>query len=96
MPVKVFRSNKLYLPLLTTLILFGLFALYYFLYISSQHAYYNERAFRVLSVMSDKLTEKAGAIRDVLAASISDLPGPAARKEAPSEGNSRKRIAQIR
>src|SRR5256885_895991 len=77
-PVKsrsVFRSAKLYLPLLTSFILVGLFALYSFLYVSSQETYYHERAFRVLSELGDKVLEKIAVIQTVLAASLNPTIG---------------------
>ena len=67
----IFRSSKVYLPLLTSFVLVVLFSIYFFLYISSQEAYYNERAFRVLSDLRGKVLEKISIIQSVLAASTS-------------------------
>lgn len=47
----------------------ALFVLYYSFYVSSQQTYYNERAFRLLSVMGDSVTGRVERVRDVLAAS---------------------------
>ena len=65
----VFRSSKVYLPLLTSLALIVLFSLYFLLYVSSQEAYYNGRAFRVLATLGGKLDEKISIVRIVLTAS---------------------------
>ena len=68
-PASVFRSSKVYLPLLTSFGLIVLFSLYFLFYVSSQEAYYNGRAFRVLATLGRKLQEKISIVQAVLTAS---------------------------
>src|SRR5689334_21350416 len=49
--LKAIRSNKVYVPLTIILGAVGLFALYYFFYVSWQRSYASDRAFRLLSVV---------------------------------------------
>jgi hypothetical protein len=74
---KALRSKKLYWVVGTVVIALVLFTLYYSLYVSAQQAYYNERAFRLLSSMGDKFAADVEIAGNVLMAS-STYPDPAA------------------
>lgn len=69
--VKALRSHKLYVPLITVLGSVGLFLVYYFFYVAWQRSYANERAFRLLSVVSDQMVKRFDNLRNTLAASSS-------------------------
>jgi hypothetical protein len=66
---KALRSKKLYWVVGTIVIALVLFTLYYSLYVSAQQAYYNERAFRLLSSMGDKFALDVEIAGNVLTAS---------------------------
>src|SRR5882757_9052708 len=68
---KAMRSKKLYWVVGTLVVAAVLFTLYYSVYVSSQQAYYNERAFRLLSSMSDKFALQVKIADNVLRASAS-------------------------
>jgi hypothetical protein len=68
-PKKAARSNSFVIPLATVSGLLILFLIYVFWYVSAQDKYYNDRAFRVLSVLSDSFAGKVGTIQKVLGAS---------------------------
>lgn len=73
--LKVFRSNKIYVPLIVILGATGLFALYYFFYVTWQRSYASDRAFRLLSVVGDQLATKHANLRNIFAAAlVSDKP----------------------
>jgi hypothetical protein len=62
---------------------FGLaavFCAYSFLYVSSQEAYANERAFRLLSVIGDQLTKHFDNLKGVMAAALVYAPGDASHR----------------
>src|SRR5256886_11614318 len=52
-PKKPIRSNSFVIPLATVSGLLILFLIYVFWYVSAEDKYYNDRAFRVLSVLSE-------------------------------------------
>lgn len=64
------RSHKLYIPLATIFGLAAIFLAYSAIYVSSQEAYANERAFRLLSVVGDQLTKHFDNLRSVMAAAL--------------------------
>src|SRR5260370_15923489 len=66
--LKSLRSHKVYVPLITVLGSAWLFFLYYVFYVSGQHAYTDERAFRLLGVVSNQLAQRLGNLKDVIAA----------------------------
>ncbi|HZT32405.1 MAG TPA: hypothetical protein VFA33_21125 [Bryobacteraceae bacterium] len=65
---KVLRSHKIYVPLITILGSAFLFCLYYLFYVSGQRAYADERAFRLLSAVSDQLQQRLEKLDDLMAA----------------------------
>jgi hypothetical protein len=67
---RVLRSRKLYVPLITVAVSAGLFFIYYFFYVSSQRSYANDRAFRLLSVVSDQLAQRYENLKRVFAAAL--------------------------
>jgi hypothetical protein len=73
-----FRSNKLYVPLITILGSAGLFFVYSFFYVSWQRNYANERAFRLLSVVGDQLAKRFENLTSVLAAALVSSPDKSA------------------
>lgn len=91
----LFRSSKLYLPLLTTLGLVLLFAFYAFFYVSSQEAYYNEHAFRVLTQLGESFQENLQVIQNVLAASTSARYSAAKANAYVSEYLGKFEVAQV-
>jgi hypothetical protein len=66
---KNLRTRKLYWVLGTVVIALVLFTLYYSIYVAAQQAYYNERAFRLLSSMSDKFAQNVDIAGNILTAS---------------------------
>src|SRR5882757_7089838 len=68
---KTARSQRLYWVLGTVVGAAVLFTFYVSGYVSSQQAYYNERAFRLLSSMSDKFALHVRIADNVLRASAS-------------------------
>jgi hypothetical protein len=76
---KLARSNSFVIPLATASGLLILFLIYVFWYVSAEDKYYNDRAFRVLSVLSESFAVKVQAIGSVLGASTSADSGPAAQ-----------------
>ena len=68
--LKVLRSHKLYVPLITVAGAAGLFFIYYFFYVASQRSYANDRAFRLLSVVGDQLVTRFENLKSVLGASL--------------------------
>ena len=90
-PKKPVRSNSFVIPLATVSGLLILFLIYVFWYVSAEDKYYNDRAFRVLSVLSESFAGKVRTIESVLGASAAFdnravEPGPAStgQEEAPS------------
>jgi hypothetical protein len=67
-PWVTLRSNSTLIPVITVSILLVGFAVYAFWYVTGQESFYNDRAFRVLSVLDQKLTERLGGIRSLLGA----------------------------
>ena len=67
---KELRSHKIYVPLITVAVSAGLFFIYYFFYVSSQRSYANERAFQLLSVVSDQLAQRNDNLKRVFAAAL--------------------------
>ena len=67
---RALRSHKLYVPLITVAVSAGLFLIYYFFYVSSQRDYANDRAFRLLSVVSDQLAQRYENLKRVFAAAL--------------------------
>src|SRR5260370_14203489 len=76
--LKALRSHKFYVPLITVALSVGLFLFYYVLYVGSQRSYADERAFRLLSVVSDQMQTRFENIKNVLAASVVSDAGPEA------------------
>src|SRR5262249_30125578 len=70
---KALRSKRFYWAAGTIIIAAVLVTLYYSTYVSSQRAYYNERAFRLLSSMADKFSSRVRIAENVLKASASYL-----------------------
>jgi hypothetical protein len=68
-PKKAERSNSFVIPLATMSGLLILFLIYVFWYVSAEDKYYNDRAFRVLSVLSESFAGKVRTIESVLGAS---------------------------
>lgn len=68
---RALRSKRLYWVVGTIAVAAVLFTLYYSVYVSSQQAYYNERAFRLLSSMADKFALHVDIAENVLRASAS-------------------------
>lgn len=66
--LEVFRSKKFYWILGTLAVVGVSLSLYYMIYVASQQSYYNDRAFRLLSSMADKLNLDLEIVRNVLAA----------------------------
>src|SRR2546430_2620884 len=64
------RSHKIYVPLITAAGSAGLFFIYYFFYVASQRSYANDRAFRLLSVVSDQLAQRNENLKRVFAAAL--------------------------
>src|SRR5215813_3858336 len=67
---RALQSHKLYVPLITVALSAGLFLIYYFFYVSSQRRYADDRAFRLLSVVSDQLAQRDDNLKRVLAAAL--------------------------
>ncbi len=65
---QILRSKKIYTVAITVGVVVCLLILYYSLWVSSQEAYYNQRAFRLLSTMADRTSLNVGSVRDVFAA----------------------------
>src|SRR6266542_551914 len=65
---RALRFHKLYVPLITVAVSAGLFLIYYFFYVSSQRSYADDRAFRLLSVVSDQLAQRYDNLKRVFAA----------------------------
>src|SRR5882757_3625316 len=68
---KAARSKRFYWVLGTIVVAAVLFTFYYSVYVSSQQAYFNERAFRLLSSMADKFALHVRIADNVLRASAS-------------------------
>jgi hypothetical protein len=68
---KTVRSKRLYWGFGTAVVAAVLFTFYVSGYVSSQQTYYNERAFRLLSSMADKLALHVKNADNVLRASAS-------------------------
>jgi len=68
---KALRSKRLYWVLGTIVAVVVLFTVYYSVYVSAQQAYYTDRAFRLLSSMSDKFSLHVRIADNVLRASTS-------------------------
>lgn len=62
------RSHKVYVPLITVLGAASLFFLYYVFYVSWQRSYADERAFRLLSVVSDQLSQRFDHVERIMGA----------------------------
>jgi hypothetical protein len=77
---RVLRSHKVYVPLITVLGSMALFFIYYFFYVSWQRNYANDRAFRLLSVLSDQLEKRVENVQNVFAAAL--ISSAAAKNEA--------------
>src|SRR6266571_6435026 len=72
-PRLMLRSKGVLIPLVTFIILLICYGAYVFWYVSGQETYYNDRAFRVLSVLNQKLDYSIDVgIRDVLGASTAN------------------------
>ncbi len=82
-PRLMLRSKSVLIPLVTFIILLICYGAYVFWYVSGEETYYNDRAFRVLSVLNQRFGENIDGIRDVLGASTA-LP---TLKEKPNEKN---------
>jgi len=68
---KALRSKRLYWVLGTIVAVVVLFTVYYSVYVSAQQAYYTDRAFRLLSSMSDKFSPARADCRQRSQASTS-------------------------
>ena len=68
--LKALRSHRFYVPAITIAASAALFFVYYFFYVSWQRSYANERAFRLLDVVSDQLVKKLDNLKNVMAASL--------------------------
>jgi hypothetical protein len=66
---KLGRSNSIVIPIATVIGLALIFLVYVFWYVSGEDKYYNDRAFRVLTVLSDSYAGKIRAVENVLGAS---------------------------
>jgi len=76
-PKKLARSNSFVIPLATVSALVILFLVYVFWYVSAEDKYYDDRAFRVLTVLSNSFAGKVQTIGSVLGASAAfDNPAP--------------------
>ena len=78
-PRRKLSRVRYYLPLFTSAILVALFAVYYYFYVAGQTRYFDQRAFRLLSVMGDKVASEADGIHGALAASTALASAPEAR-----------------
>ena len=76
------RSNRWYVPLITIGVFVVLFAVYYFVYVSWQRNYANDRAFRLLSVVGDQLGKKFANLKSVFAAALVASSSPTALSPA--------------
>ncbi len=68
--LSAFRSHRLYVPAITTAVSAGLFFVYTCFYVAWQRNYANERAFRLLDVVSDQIAKRADNLKNVMAASL--------------------------
>src|SRR5258708_7472180 len=68
-PRMILRSKSVLIPLITFAVLLIIYAAYAFWYVSGQETYYNDRAFRILSVLNQRFDGSIEGIRDVLGAS---------------------------
>ena len=68
---KALRSKRLYWVIGTLIVAAVLFTVYFSVYVAAQQTYYNERAFRLLSSMSDKFGLQAQIAGNILKASSS-------------------------
>jgi len=68
---KALRSKRLYWVLGTLVVAAVLFTVYYSVYVAAQQTYYNERAFRLLSSLSDKFALQVQIAGNVLKAASS-------------------------
>src|SRR5215472_15100014 len=68
---KALRFKRFYWAAGTIIVAAVLVTFYYSTYVSSQQAYYNERAFRLLSSMADKFSSRVRIAENVLKASAS-------------------------
>jgi hypothetical protein len=81
---RLLRSNSFIIPLLTSCGLAAFFLVYIFWYVSAEEKYYNDRAFRVLAVLSGSFERRISTIDSVLGASTAyDRSGP--RQTRPTE-----------
>jgi hypothetical protein len=68
---RALRSKRLYWVIGTLIVAAVLFTVYYSVYVSAQQTYYNQRAFRLLSSLSDKFGLQVQMAGNVLKASTS-------------------------
>jgi hypothetical protein len=84
---RLLRSNSFIIPLLTSCGLLVFFLLYIFWYVSAEEKYYNDRAFRVLAVLSGAFERRITTIGSVLGASTA-YDGSQPRQTRPREHSS--------
>src|SRR5437588_162484 len=79
--LRALRSYKLYVPLITIVGSAGLFFLMYFLHVTRQRSYANERAFRQLSAVGDQLARKFESLRNIFRGSLMSTCPPLGGRE---------------